>query len=198
MLNHQLQRGNGSVALPFCRHFTLFQRSRRHLMLLVMLGLLLQVLMTKQAWAQAHQIMPPPPKMLRWEELRLDELHEPVQSVETEAHIQTFGPHIDQMPRFKGGANALRKFLRDSLRYPDPEAEGRVFVEFLITEAGTVTDARVIKSVAPRLDAEALRVIQAMPDWEPGIHNGQPVAVRYTFPITFSLDPTAPKSRRRR
>ena len=66
--------------------------------------------------------------------------------------------------------------------------QGRVIVTFVVKEDGSISDARVVKSVSPSLDAEGLRVINAMPKWQPGKQNGTPVDVKYTVPITFRLD----------
>jgi TonB family protein len=61
-------------------------------------------------------------------------------------------------------------------------------VTFVVKKDGSITDAKVVKSVAPSLDAEALRVINAMPNWTPGKQGGQPVNVKYTVPLTFRLN----------
>lgn len=108
---------------------------------------------------------------------------------------------VEQQPEFPGGPQALMGFLAKSIRYPKDAAlkgiQGRVIVQFVIKKDGSVTDAVVARSVDPELDAEALRVINAMPAWTPGMQKGQPVSVRYTMPITFRLtDPVvtdAPK-----
>lgn len=84
------------------------------------------------------------------------------------------------------------KWLSDNIKYPAEAAkngiEGRVIVQFVIGSDGTVSDAVVRRSVDPLLDAEALRVINAMPAWTPGKQDGKPVAVRYTIPVTFRSD----------
>ena len=98
---------------------------------------------------------------------------------------------VEQMPEFPGGTAELMKFLSTNMKYPDEATkagqEGRVIVSFVVEEDGRVTNARVVKSVAPLLDAEALRVIGLMPRWEPGRQNGEAVRVKYTIPVTFRL-----------
>ena len=98
---------------------------------------------------------------------------------------------VEQMPQYPGGDAALMQFLNVNLRYP-PIAEengikGRVVCQFVVECDGSISDVRVVRSVDPSLDKEAVRVIKAMPKWSPGMQNGAPVRVRYTMPITFTL-----------
>ena len=104
---------------------------------------------------------------------------------------------VETMPQFPGGAPELFNFLAKNIRYP-AEAEnagtqGRVIVTFVVGKDGSINDARVVKSVDPLLDAEALRVINAMPNWTPGTQSGKAVNVKYTVPISFRLDGGKPK-----
>jgi TonB family protein len=96
------------------------------------------------------------------------------------------------MPQFPGGPAALFEFLSKNIQYPkDAEKaklQGRVIVTFVVKKDGSIADAKVVKSVAPSLDAEALRVINAMPNWTPGKQGGQPVNVKYTVPLTFRVE----------
>ena len=98
---------------------------------------------------------------------------------------------VEQMPEFPGGMEALMQFLSKNMKYPDEATkagqEGRVIVSFVVEADGRVTNAKVVKSVAPLLDAEALRVIGLMPRWEPGRQNGEAVRVKYTIPVAFRL-----------
>lgn len=89
------------------------------------------------------------------------------------------------------GPSGLFQYLSMSVRYP-PVAEengvqGRVIVSFVVERDGSITDVRVVKSVDPSLDKEAIRVISSMPKWIPGKQNGDPVRVKYTTPVTFRL-----------
>ena len=98
---------------------------------------------------------------------------------------------VEQMPMFPGGTQALMQFLKDNVQYP-PECEeiciqGRVILTFVVERDGSITQAKVVKSLDPRLDAEALRVVKAMPKWIPGRQAGVTVAVKYTIPVTFRL-----------
>ena len=65
--------------------------------------------------------------------------------------------------------------------------EGRVIVQFVVDKDGSVMDAKVVRSIDPLLDKEALRVINLMPKWKPGKNQGEAVRIRYTIPVTFKL-----------
>jgi protein TonB len=99
---------------------------------------------------------------------------------------------VEQMPEFPGGSVALFSYLSENLHYPkdavDKKIEGRVMVQFIVNSDGSVVESKVLKEVFPSLDAEGLRVINAMPKWTPGMQKGKPVRVRYTVPIMFRLN----------
>jgi TonB family protein len=98
---------------------------------------------------------------------------------------------VDQMPVFPGEENAMPLFLMKSIVYPQEAKEkgiqGKVYVTFVVAKDGSITNAKVVRSAAPSLDAEALRVVKSMPNWNPGKQNGQNVAVQLTVPINFRL-----------
>ena len=98
---------------------------------------------------------------------------------------------VEEMPQYPGGVGKLMEYVSMNVRYPK-EAEsksiqGRVIITFVIEKDGSIEDAEVVKSVDPALDAEALRVVKAMPKWTPGKQEGKPIRVKYTMPITFAL-----------
>ena len=98
---------------------------------------------------------------------------------------------VEQMPQFKGGDAALMEYLSKNMKYP-PIAEengiqGRVVCQFVVERDGSITDVKVVRSVDPALDKEAVRVIKAMPKWTPGKQNGSAVRVKFTLPVTFRL-----------
>lgn len=105
---------------------------------------------------------------------------------------------VEQMPQFPGGARRLMYFLSASIKYPAQakadKVEGTVAVNFLVSSTGKIEKVKVIKNVNPELDAEAVRVISLMPDWNPGKQNGKPVEVYYTIPMEFSLKSADVKS----
>lgn len=105
-------------------------------------------------------------------------------------HQETFDV-VENMPQFPGGPSKLFEFLAQNVNYPT-EAEkaniqGRVIATFVVEKDGSISNAKVVKSIDPSLDAEALRVINAMPNWLPGKQNGKEVRVKYTVPISFHL-----------
>lgn len=99
---------------------------------------------------------------------------------------------VEQMPEFPGGMRASLEFMARNLKYPTKAQEagkqGRVVVQFIVQKDGSLSDLHVLRSVDPWLDAEAIRVIGIMPKWKPGMQDGQAVAVKYTMPVTFSLE----------
>ncbi len=98
---------------------------------------------------------------------------------------------VDRQPFYYGGMETMLKWLSDNIEYPESElengTEGKVVVEFIIDENGNVTQPNILKGLTIALNKEALRVVEAMPDWRPGKVNGEPVKTYYTLPITFSL-----------
>lgn len=98
---------------------------------------------------------------------------------------------VEKMPAFPGGIAELMKYLSSNIKYPveahKAGIQGRVVVSFVVNKDGTVKDAKIVRSVDKSIDAEALRVISAMPKWQPGYQDGKAVSVRYTLPVTFRL-----------
>lgn len=98
---------------------------------------------------------------------------------------------VEKMPKFPGGGAELMKYLSSNIKYPveahKAGIQGRVVVSFVVNKDGTVKDAKIVRSVDKSIDAEALRVISAMPKWQPGYQDGKAVSVRYTVPVTFRL-----------
>ena len=98
---------------------------------------------------------------------------------------------VEQMPSFPGGPSALMQYLSSNIKYPvvaeENGVQGRVVCTFVVERDGSITDVRVVKSVDPSLDKEAVRVVKSMPKWIPGKQNGSAVRVKYTVPVTFKL-----------
>ena len=99
---------------------------------------------------------------------------------------------VEQMPEYPGGMPAMIEFLQTNLNYPKDAKKqkvgGRVLVMFVVETDGSMSNVRVAKKIFPSLDAEALRVVKAMPKWNPGKEKGKPVRVNFTLPIVFSLN----------
>lgn len=92
------------------------------------------------------------------------------------------------MPDFAGNLN---EYLSKKLKYPELAKEnnvqGRVTVQFVVNEDGSISEAKVLKGIGGGCDEEALRVINNMPRWKPGMHNGKAVRVYMNIPIVFQL-----------
>ena len=98
----------------------------------------------------------------------------------------------DELPIFPGGMDSLMVYLRENIKYPNPcrqqGIQGRVIVQFVVNADGTIAETKVVKPVNVFLDREALRVVNAMPKWKPGMKDGKKVRVQFTLPITFKMD----------
>ncbi|MDR2844382.1 MAG: TonB family protein [Candidatus Symbiothrix sp.] len=97
---------------------------------------------------------------------------------------------VDEMPNFSGGQEGLTKYLQTNLHYPQLLVEGKiakgiVVVRFVVNTKGKAEQIEVLNSLAPLCDEEAVRVIESMPTWTPGKHQGKAVPVYYTLPIRF-------------
>lgn len=98
---------------------------------------------------------------------------------------------LDQQPEFPNGNEGLGKYLSENIKYPKKALKknimGKVHVQFVIDKTGKVTDVVAVRGVDKSLDKEAVRVIKSMPNWKPGMKDGQPVKVKYTIPINFKF-----------
>jgi TonB family protein len=104
---------------------------------------------------------------------------------------EIFGDISETMPMFRGGNNGLKEYIRQNLRYPmnfEDSIQGRVIVTFTINEDGSLSDAKITKSLHEQLDAEALRLVNEMPKWVPARRLGKAVKVKYTLPVTFTTE----------
>ncbi|RHL11547.1 MULTISPECIES: M56 family metallopeptidase [Bacteroides] len=99
---------------------------------------------------------------------------------------------VEQMPEYPGGIAASMEYIQKNMRYPEAAekngTQGRVTVQFIIDKEGNVTNPKVLRSVDKDLDAEAIRLVGAMPKWKPGMQKGKAVAVKYTLPVVFKLE----------
>lgn len=100
--------------------------------------------------------------------------------------------YVERLPGFPGGDEALIKFISDNIRYPVPAIQkgiqGNVYCEFVVMKDGSISAMKVINSLDPLLDGEALRLLRLMPDWIPGMLNEQAVNVSCKLPIVFRLN----------
>ena len=164
------------------------------------------------AYLLEGDVMAPEPDTMKAEEKKIackkDELLEIVGGIEDEdSWIEGEMPEIitgevegesdvyqivEQMPEFPGGEAELILYISKNIHYPQEAKEkgiqGRVFIGFVIEKDGSVSNIRNLRGVDSELDAEAMRVVESMPRWKPGMHRGEPVRVSYQIPIVFKLE----------
>lgn len=96
---------------------------------------------------------------------------------------------VEQMPQFPNGD--INAYLSSHIKYPvvaqENGIQGRVIVQFVVNQDGSIVDVTVVRGVDPSLDKEAVRVIEGMPKWIPGKQGGKPVRVKFTLPVNFKL-----------
>ncbi|MDO5017137.1 MAG: M56 family metallopeptidase [Porphyromonas sp.] len=127
-----------------------------------------QMITVKKAWATENREVTPPPT-------QTDEVYE----------------KVDDLPEFPGGQTALMKWLSGNLQYPEEAVKknisGVVIMSFIVEKDGSITNAEVVRSVDETLDAEVHRLVKNMPKWVPGKLNGQPVRVKFSLPVNFTI-----------
>ncbi len=98
---------------------------------------------------------------------------------------------VEEMPEFPGGMAKLAEYLGKNIKYPQLAREsgiqGRVFINFVVENDGSVTNVKVMRSLGGGCDEEAIRVVKSMPKWKPGKQRGKPVRVSYNLPVNFKL-----------
>jgi TonB family protein len=99
--------------------------------------------------------------------------------------------YVEQQPQFPGGDSKVLELISQNLRYPSIDlkqgVQGKVIVQFIIDKSGKVRDPKIMRSVSPTLDAEAIRVVNLLPDFIPGRQKGEAVSVKYIIPIAFKI-----------
>ena len=107
---------------------------------------------------------------------------------------------VDEMPSFPGGLEELYKWIGSNVQYPaiaiDICIQGTVIVAFIVEPDGSVSNAKLVRSVDPCIDQEALRLVGQMPKWNPGKRAGVPVRVRYCLPIKFKVGESKPNQKK--
>lgn len=99
--------------------------------------------------------------------------------------------YVERMPQFPDGQEAMYTFINSSIQYPETAKKngisGHVIVQFVVSKDGEIQNAKVIRGIGGGCNEEALRVVNSMPKWSPGIHEGRNVPVTFTLPIKFVL-----------
>lgn len=99
---------------------------------------------------------------------------------------------VDELPQFKGGNEALYKWIGETIKYPEAaqknKKEGVVTAQFIIEKDGKISNATILKDeVGYGADKEVLQLLENMPYWSPGKLNNEPVRVQYSIPVSFKL-----------
>ncbi len=109
-----------------------------------------------------------------------------------EEEAETIFQIVEETPSPQGGLQAFYQYLGKNLKYPSQARrmgiEGRVFLSFVVEKDGSLTDIKVMKGIGAGCDEESIRVMANAPKWNPGKQRGEPVRVRYSFPIVFKLE----------
>jgi protein TonB len=125
------------------------------------------------------------------DELTEIEEYIPVEMDEEESGEAEIFTVVEESPGFPGGDVARIRYLQENIRYPQMAREsgiqGTVYVTFVVEKDGRVTDVRILRGIGGGCDEEAIRVINAMPRWNPGKQRGKPVRVQFNMPIKFTL-----------
>ena len=107
---------------------------------------------------------------------------------ETETQIFTV---VENEPEFPGGMEALYKYLAQNIKYPQLAREnnitGKVYVTFVVEKDGSIANPKVLRDIGGGCGAEAIRVVKAMPKWNPGKQRGKAVRVQFNLPVNFNL-----------
>lgn len=103
-------------------------------------------------------------------------------TIETEVELPI---QFKSQPQFEGGQQALQSYINANKQPLTPPAHGTVCVVFEVDAQGNIKNAEVTKGLSQEANAEALRLVEAMPKWQPATINEQPVSKYYQLPISF-------------
>jgi TonB family protein len=136
---------------------------------------------------------PPPPPIETIEESPKEPDAETLRDIRENGEVLKV---VEKMPRFPGGAAALMKFLNENMKFPkaaqDNHVNGIVIANFIVEKTGELTRVKITEGIGWGCDEEAMRLVNAMPKWEPGQHRGQAARVYFNLPIRFKLEDNPP------
>ncbi len=99
------------------------------------------------------------------------------------------GNGLDRFPVFPGGLEAVRRYIELNVFYPTQaikqKIHGVVLISFDVNKLGEVDNIKIERGIDPLIDAEAIKAIQKMPRWQPGMRRGRPVIVKFVIPVNF-------------
>ena len=164
------------------------------------IAFLLSISFSNLALAQTEDEVPPPPPKESEKAMKEKQAQTQEVSVIKTKDEEMIYVEVEKPPQYKGGQKALVQFLVDNIKYPekarDEGISGTVYVDYIITETGKVTNVKVKRGIGGGCDEEAVRVISIMPDWQPGYAHGKAVKVAMTLPISFRLDESKEKEKK--
>lgn len=106
---------------------------------------------------------------------------------------------VEQQPSFPGGQDSLNAFIKQNMVYPESaikdSIKGAVYINFVVSKDSTLNGIKILRGLSSDCDREALRIVQKMPKWNPGMQRGQPVNVSFNLPIKFVLNNKDKKGR---
>ena len=98
----------------------------------------------------------------------------------------------DKIAQFPGGMDAYVRWMSANFQYPEKalrdNVEGRVLLSFIVDKKGFINNIKVLHSLSPECDKEAVRMVKAMPRWFAAEHQGHKVNCRYIMPVVFKLN----------
>lgn len=196
--NESTKIANNFNLLPLKKRIKMMNKRRtseigkaKYLLFAPLAGVLLMVSNIESVAREIGEQIPEVAEVQQKAEQAAEEKVKTKPQTDTTKKKKTWDCMPETMPYFPGGQELLLKYLADNIKYPasavKAKKQGRVIVTFIVQKDGSVTHAKIAKSIDPELDAEALRIVKGMPKWTPGTQNGKPVSVRYMVPVKFSL-----------
>lgn len=132
-------------------------------------------------------VIPPPPPA---DSLPISICPVQIEEYDEEGEIRAFVA-VEQEPEFPGGIDSLYAWINRNLRYPEQARKenitGKVYVTFVVEKDGSIGNPKLLRDIGFGCGAEAIRVVKAMPKWNPGKQRGKPVRVQFNLPVSFSL-----------
>lgn len=200
--NESTKIANNFNLLPLKKRIKMMNKRRtseigkaKYLLFAPLAGVLLMVSNIESVAREIGEQIPEVAEIQQKAEQAAEEKVKTKPQTDTTKKKKTWDCMPETMPYFPGGQELLLKYLADNIKYPasavKAKKQGRVIVTFIVQKDGSVTHAKIAKSIDPELDAEALRIVKGMPKWTPGTQNGKPVSVRYMVPVKFSLQKDA-------
>lgn len=200
--NESTKIANNFNLLPLKKRIKMMNKRRtseigkaKYLLFAPLAGVLLMVSNIESVAREIGEQIPEVAEVQQKAEQAAEEKVKTKPQTDTTKKKKTWDCMPETMPQFPGGQGVLMKYLADNIKYPasavKAKKQGRVIVTFIVQKDGSVTHAKIAKSIDPELDAEALRIVKGMPKWTPGTQNGKPVSVRYMVPVKFSLQKDA-------